>query len=549
MDKIEKLERMFNLKDVSDLEVAPNSNGDKIACNVTNLKVEIPTIGSQVVQLQWDQFKMDDQRKLLGYIIYCIEAPYKIWWVKDVPYHENEPKVYQLLPNLKPYTQYAFYVKTYTIVEEKSEGQEHRVKFMPSSPQNLQVNSNSSDSLKITWLPPARPNGNITHYIISGKKHSNGDMYSKDRNYCKDPPTTKPLTPQIIQPTSPPKNESQCNCVDGSQGSRVSSVNEIEERNRIKFEDELQNQVYVKRQPATPILRDRSADRMKRDTSTSLAFPNSNESHPQTIKNSEIQNVTENGTDIWVSFSFPVYRTTEFFIQKLHHFTYYDINVQACREIVHDDTESSCSSTSMQTKRTMKKPNADDISKVHITNQSLDTVTIEWEQPKDPNGIIFTISVQYKRVDIENAKPTTECITSKDFKKGKMDYTIKKLFPGNYSLRVMATTSAGEGQYSPYIYFYIKEPTPYTMVVVVIVLIIFFVVMVFICWLYRKHQKERENMRLIQSVNPEYVPSVYIPDEWEVPRKKIELIKELGQGSFGMVWEGLAHDIRGKTGN
>lgn len=53
-------------------------------------------------------------------------------------------------------------------------------------------------------------------------------------------------------------------------------------------------------------------------------------------------------------------------------------------------------------------------------------------------------------------------------------------------------------------------------------------------------------MRLIQSVNPEYVPSVYIPDEWEVPRKKIELIKELGQGSFGMVWEGVAHDIKGQ---
>ena len=36
---------------------------------------------------------------------------------------------------------------------------------------------------------------------------------------------------------------------------------------------------------------------------------------------------------------------------------------------------------------------------------------------------------------------------------------------------------------------------------------------------------------------------VYIPDEWEVPRDKIKLLKELGQGSFGMVYEGKALDL------
>ncbi|NXE16665.1 IGF1R factor, partial [Lophotis ruficrista] len=36
------------------------------------------------------------------------------------------------------------------------------------------------------------------------------------------------------------------------------------------------------------------------------------------------------------------------------------------------------------------------------------------------------------------------------------------------------------------------------------------------------------------------LPAVYIPDEWEVSREKITVIRELGQGSFGMVYEGLA---------
>lgn len=37
--------------------------------------------------------------------------------------------------------------------------------------------------------------------------------------------------------------------------------------------------------------------------------------------------------------------------------------------------------------------------------------------------------------------------------------------------------------------------------------------------------------------------AVYIPDDWEVAREKITLLRELGQGSFGMVYEGIAKDI------
>lgn len=39
---------------------------------------------------------------------------------------------------------------------------------------------------------------------------------------------------------------------------------------------------------------------------------------------------------------------------------------------------------------------------------------------------------------------------------------------------------------------------------------------------------------------PPPCPAVYMPDEWEVSREKITVIRELGQGSFGMVYEGLA---------
>lgn len=40
-----------------------------------------------------------------------------------------------------------------------------------------------------------------------------------------------------------------------------------------------------------------------------------------------------------------------------------------------------------------------------------------------------------------------------------------------------------------------------------------------------------------------FVIAVYIADEWEFPREKIKLVRELGNGSFGMVYEGEAEDI------
>uniref|UniRef100_A0ACB8E673 Insulin-like growth factor 1 receptor n=1 Tax=Sphaerodactylus townsendi TaxID=933632 RepID=A0ACB8E673_9SAUR len=50
---------------------------------------------------------------------------------------------------------------------------------------------------------------------------------------------------------------------------------------------------------------------------------------------------------------------------------------------------------------------------------------------------------------------------------------------------------------------------------------------------------------LYASVNPEYFSAsdVYVPDEWEVPREKITMCRELGQGSFGMVYEGIAKGV------
>jgi serine/threonine protein kinase len=79
-----------------------------------------------------------------------------------------------------------------------------------------------------------------------------------------------------------------------------------------------------------------------------------------------------------------------------------------------------------------------------------------------------------------------------------------------------------------------------------LLLLIAFAIVATLWW--KRRAKERRLM-IIASVNPDYMSVgdvIYVEDEWEVTREKIKLVRELGQGSFGMVYEGLLRpeDIR-----
>lgn len=95
-------------------------------------------------------------------------------------------------------------------------------------------------------------------------------------------------------------------------------------------------------------IREMEQSRRKRE----LVFPSSFD-NVHNSNNNDIQNMTENGTDLWESFSFKIYGKTEFYLNNLHHYTLYDIYVQACREREGStDEENNCSSTSIKTVRT-----------------------------------------------------------------------------------------------------------------------------------------------------------------------------------------------------
>ncbi|RZC43079.1 insulin-like receptor [Asbolus verrucosus] len=481
-NEIEGLQKIANLGNSTELEVATNSNGD-----VDELIVEPPKVrDSRGVVLEWKPFIMKDQRKLLGYIVYSIEAPIKNvtlydgrdacggdgWRVDDVPIPDDENKITHPLTALKPYTQYAYYVKTYTIATEKRGAQSEIGYFMtlpstPTLPIGLDVTSDSFDSLKVTWKPPLQPNGNLTHYIVSGKKLT---MQMDYGNYCVSPTksskhTTVHPSPPVAPPVSTTTNNDTCSCYENKPS--TPSINEGEEHSRIKFEDELHNAVYVKKKEIPE-------SRRKRDTSIET-FPNDFESQMYKTNNNDIKNSTENGTNVWASFSFKVYGKTEFFVSNLHHFTNYAIHVQACRAKSNDtnDKGNYCSTSSVKQARTLMKEGADDIKQVQITNQSLEMVSITWKEPEDPNGVILSYTIEYRKLDNENqnifqSKPVAECVTPSQFLNRSRIHTLKKLLPGNYSLRVISLSSAEMQAFSQYIYFYIEEPRSNTTLIVVI---------------------------------------------------------------------------------
>lgn len=115
----------------------------------------------------------------------------------------------------------------------------------------------------------------------------------------------------------------------------------------------------------------------------------------------------ENG--VYTAFEQMVPSTNLSFVMKnLRHFAAYNIEVQACRATEMNDTYKNCSTKSMRTFRTLRLESADNIPpnsfKISISgeNNSLTMVTLQWDEPPEPNGLIITYQIEYKRVDIQN---------------------------------------------------------------------------------------------------------------------------------------------------
>lgn len=600
----------------TELEVSQDSNGYQASCLPDVLKLSVSELTQIAVVLTWDVYCPDDMRKLLGYSLYFMateknvtlydqrDACSDIWKVLDKPIEETrkvnrnakpsharnktevifnpcadmQPLFYPIT-QLRPYTRYAAYVKTYTTIQDRKGAQSSIIYFrtlpmQPSPPTAVTVELLTPHSIFIKWSPPTMPNGTIIlyHVEVQANSYNRPQILAGNINYCGNPSILANMIKASLEeaPETPEEKTTGdvkngfCACKEEAKPSLRFSTRAEEERvDSINFENELQNQVYRKSERVNPKIH-KSIDgtsKVKRSVDhslTSMLVKLTENNSPRPGLN--YSNITDDEGYVKSLYYELDGSTRTLTVKNMRHFTWYTVNIWACRNKDLNETdpvyaENWCSVRAYNTFRTLELPNTDVVSNFQVeimpANKTLPEVNVTWEPPLNPNGFVVAYNVHYSRIEDSAQGPDVglqSCITVDDYEANGHGYVLKTLSPGNYSVKVTPITVSGAGNVSEEIYVFIPERVSESGHAwawgvgaggVVLALLVGAAV-----WYARRGlMSHAEASKLFASVNPEYVPTVYVPDEWEVTRDSIHFIRELGQGSFGMVYEGIAKEI------
>uniref|UniRef100_A0A669ENW9 Tyrosine-protein kinase receptor n=1 Tax=Oreochromis niloticus TaxID=8128 RepID=A0A669ENW9_ORENI len=534
MSEIRKMETVTGTRDRNQKnDIALRNNGEQASCETKLLNFTLIKTKSNMIILRWEPFWPADFRDLLGFMVLYKEAPYKnvtefdgqdacgsnSWVIADVdpPPRSTEGKKAEdpgyLIRPLKPWTQYAIMVKTQ--LSASDEHQVHGAKTeiiyvqtnasKPSVPLDPISSSNSSSQIILKWKPPTSPNGNITHYrVVCRKQQEDSDLYKFD--YCLQGMKVPSRIPthldsedeQKWNQTDEPTSGGRCCACPKTDSQLKKEQEEIEYRKT--FENYLHNEVFESR----PSRRRRSVG-VANATQPPLFLT--------TVPNLQLDSgtISPDGED-----------------QEESKVSRVDGHLQPAT-LYHAFL---CVTPAEK---------ADDIPEPvthEIVQGEPPYVLIKWNPPINPNGLIILYEVFYSKVG--DSEVHTTCVSRPAYQKlGGTKLSLVQ--PGNYSVRVRATSLAGNGSFTEIIYFFMPNPDQGLIWIVMGPVILTLSDSVWSCY----RQTEGPLGDLITSPNPEYFSAgdMYVPDEWEVPRDKIALLRELGQGSFGMVYEGVAKDI------
>ncbi|XP_057182404.1 insulin receptor b [Triplophysa rosa] len=559
--EILRMEEITGTKDrIPKNEINIPTYGDQAFCENKVLNFTQIRTSHDKILIRWEAFWPPDFRDLLGFMVFYKEAPYRnvtefdgqdacgsnSWAIADVepPQRSNEGNGQKepglLIMSLKPWTQYAIMVKTQLAASDDHQlrGAKSDIIYVrtnatrPSVPLDPNSSSNSSSQIILKWKPPSDPNGNITHYlVVCHKQEEDSELYKFD--YCQQGMKVPSRTPtqfekeeeEIWNQTKVPGMTGRCCMCPKTETQLKKEAEETEFRKT--FENYLHNEVFEPK----PNRRRRSVGVAK------ATMPNFPETPPSLPNISTTQSPEEKIRRL-------VSAKESTVIFNLLHFTSYQIEIQACN---HPREPNRCSLPTLVSARTLPEAKADDIVEPVMQEMLPDEpefVYIKWQEPKAPNGMIILYEVKYIRMS-DNYEDQI-CVSRITYEKNH-GCRLRVGHPGNYSVRIRATSLAGNGSWTEPSYFFVPNRDTNMKIiigpVIVIFVLLFLASTVFI--VLRKKQTEGPTGPLIASSNPEYLSAndVYIPDEWEVPREKISILRELGQGSFGMVYEGFAKDI------
>uniref|UniRef100_A0A6P4F9F9 Insulin receptor n=1 Tax=Drosophila rhopaloa TaxID=1041015 RepID=A0A6P4F9F9_DRORH len=247
-EKIHQLQSSLKSgENISVADVSPNSNGERVICGdgVRSLKPVVEDLNSTAVRIIMDYMDWDGMETLIGYSYYYKEAPQQNVtmydgrhgcghdnWLMDISPNKSRRHV---IRNLKPYTQYAYFVKTLTRTDYHIQIDAYsKIAYFqtlpdrPSPVVRIRGSSEISTQILLHWWPPSRPNGIIKKYLLSYEK----------QNVTKE---VKDVSASIA--------DLDCDCVDvlpyysGPQPDDEDYYN----KDQITYEDALPNLIYVSR--------------------------------------------------------------------------------------------------------------------------------------------------------------------------------------------------------------------------------------------------------------------------------------------------------------
>lgn len=596
------MKKYASVRNWDERDVSIHTNGDKEACNTIRLEVSLYRSGPRLAIIEYDNFasKLDDPRSLLYYLINYREVPSgnvtmfdgrdgcnnanDVWTtIEEAP---PKPKLngsdttQQIIIDVKPATRYALYVKTFTIGAGATGALSDIIYFKtapdtPGIPKNLK-GVPESNSMKIFWEPPSKPNGDIYQYHIKIYRESEAEVQINDVcNLNVLPPLeNRQEDTQKKEAQKSPDSEritSSSNDQDGKYPScpaDKSATRPADESDQITFQDLIIDIVYlrtcigpprVKRsiadQPAqlSPQLFQRNRNSIQIHAENEI--PSINQPLAQ-ILNQDKQKTSDkiphsfnlapaqNRTDYNITVGNPhkPMSSLEAFVTGLSHYTVYTIEVVACHKNETSDkafplkSYRSCSLQAMTQVRTRAIPDRDRILHSSIifypANDTVNNDLITWTSPENPNGIVLAYRVRFKLRDSEH---WTEVCLDKTVYERDGGFMLPHV-AGSYILSVRAITMyTGQAVWSEPLEFEITQDTLTATVMIIGALLILLFLVSAVGLITYVHQKRKHEL-IYASVNPDYIQ--YEPDDWEVDKSNLIVGPQIGTGAFGEVFKG-----------
>lgn len=139
--------------------------------------------------------------------------------------------------------------------------------------------------------------------------------------------------------------------------------------------------------------------------------------------------------------------TTEKIIEGLKPYTLYVFYLSVCNQNITEREQ--CSGYVTSWARTATLESADDIKHVSVQVKE-SAVVLKWKEPDFPNSLLLAYTIEHKRIDLDHSLNVRECITRQDYLRRERSFVLSNLVPGEYVVRVQATSLPGKGRFSPY---------------------------------------------------------------------------------------------------